>query len=422
MKKYKKGLIAVCMVALLVGSTGCGIGKRTTKGIYQEDGDYLITVAFVGGGQDSQWKEANLESLRSVLIEENGYEFLWEDAKLDQSEQMKAMRKYIEEGVDYLILDPVIETGWEEVFQEAKDAMIPVIVSNHHVDVEDTSLYQCWIGGNFRKEGETAAKWLEDELKEEEKDEEDVEEDDTDLDEEADEAQSADGSAETQKEGEDRKADPQSGSEAPETETGEKEKSIKEPEREGDGVKETEGDEKQTKKEEPEEKEKLHHLAVIQGPIGDAMQMERTEGFGTVAMKHPEWIMAAQQTAEGRKDLAKEVTRMFLEDNPEIDILVAESDEMALGSIEAITEMGKTCGPEGEIKILSYGAGSDILEAMKAGYVNAAFENDPLIGPRIAEIIQRLESGVPIEKQQYMKGSTIDASMDIEEVLRDRAY
>ncbi len=56
-----------------------------------------------------------------------------------------------------------METGWEAVLQEAQEAGIPVILSDRMMDV-DESLYECWVGGNFIKEGEDAGKWLADYL------------------------------------------------------------------------------------------------------------------------------------------------------------------------------------------------------------------------------------------------------------------
>lgn len=53
--------------------------------------------------------------------------------------------------MDYIILDPVVETGWEAVLEEAKEAGIPVILSDRTVEVGDESLYSCWVGSNFVK-------------------------------------------------------------------------------------------------------------------------------------------------------------------------------------------------------------------------------------------------------------------------------
>ena len=145
--RIRRALALLTAVAAVVGAAGCGSGERRGGGVYLEDDDYLITVGFSQSGEDSPWKTANTESLKSTLIEDNGYELLWEDAQEDQEAQIATLRSFIEQGVDYIVLDPIVETGWETVLKEAEEAAIPVIISNRQIDVEDTSLYTCWLGG-----------------------------------------------------------------------------------------------------------------------------------------------------------------------------------------------------------------------------------------------------------------------------------
>ena len=54
--------------------------------------------------------------------------------------------------------------------------------------------------------------------------------------------------------------------------------------------------------------------------------------------------------------------------------------------------------------------------------LNATFECNPLHGPRVAEIIQKLEKGEEVEKIQYVDEAYFDTSMDLEEILKTRAY
>lgn len=137
---------------------------------------------------------------------------------------------------------------------------------------------------------------------------------------------------------------------------------------------------------------------------------------------NPNWIMLAQQTGEASKKTGKEVMALFLETHSNIDVVIAENDEMAFGAIEAIKDAGKTCGPKGDIIVISYGAGKKELEAMKAGELNAAVECNPLYGPKIAEIIQKLDSGVSLDKKQYVDEAYFDTSMDLDEALTVRKY
>ncbi|MCD8012746.1 MAG: ABC transporter substrate-binding protein [Lachnospiraceae bacterium] len=155
------GLTVLSVAALLAGC-----GNQTTVQTETEASDDLISVAFSEVGAESDWRVANSESMRSTFTTENGYEFYFEDAKGKQENQITTLRNYILQGVDYIVLAPVIETGWDEVLEEAAEAEIPVIVVDRMVDVEDETLYTAWVGSDFKKEGEMAVGWLENYLEE----------------------------------------------------------------------------------------------------------------------------------------------------------------------------------------------------------------------------------------------------------------
>ncbi|MCB5719034.1 substrate-binding domain-containing protein, partial [Lactonifactor longoviformis] len=122
--------------------------------------DDLIVVGYAQVGAESDWRTANTESFKSTFTEENGYKLIFDDAQQKQENQIKAIRSFIQQDVDYIVVAPVVETGWETVLQEAKEAGIPVILSDRQMDLSDDSLYTCWVGGNFVKEGEDAGDWL----------------------------------------------------------------------------------------------------------------------------------------------------------------------------------------------------------------------------------------------------------------------
>ena len=118
------------------------------------DGE-LITVGYAQVGAESDWRTANTESFKSTFTEENGYKLIFDDAQQKQENQIKAIRSFIQQGVDYIVVAPVVETGWETVLEEANEAGIPVILSDRQMQLSDDSLYEAWVGGNFVKEGET---------------------------------------------------------------------------------------------------------------------------------------------------------------------------------------------------------------------------------------------------------------------------
>ena len=123
------------------------------------DGD-LITVGYAQVGAESDWRTANTESFKSTFTEENGYKLIFDDAQQKQENQIKAIRSFIQQDVDYIVLAPVTETGWDAVLGEAKQAGIPVIIVDRMVDVKDDSLYTAWVGSNFELEGKKAAAYL----------------------------------------------------------------------------------------------------------------------------------------------------------------------------------------------------------------------------------------------------------------------
>ena len=150
----KKKIVSALLTATLV----CGMCVIPAVGVAAADD--TITVGFSQVGAESDWRTANTESMKSTFSEENGYNLIFDDAQQKQENQLTAIRNFIQQEVDYILLAPVTETGWDTVLQEAKDADIPVIIVDRMVDVSDDSLYTTWIGTDSLLEGRKAAEWL----------------------------------------------------------------------------------------------------------------------------------------------------------------------------------------------------------------------------------------------------------------------
>lgn len=301
-------------------------------------GDGYIVVGFSQVGSESDWRIGNTESFRSIFTEENGYYLLFEDGQQKQENQLKSIRNFILQEVDYIILDPIVETGWDAVLQEAKDAGIPVILADRSVKVEDEDLYTCWVGSNFHEEGCRAGEWLLDYLEEQGRSEETI------------------------------------------------------------------------------------NIVTLQGTIDSSAQIGRTEGFKSILDTQANWNMMEYQSADFTQAKGKEVMSYFLEKYDDIDVLVSENDNMTFGAVEAIREAGRTCGPDGEIIILSFDSVRAAMEAMLQGEIHVDFECNPILGPKVEEIIRRLEKGEAVEKIQYVEEQYFDTSMDLEKIMETRTY
>ncbi len=123
-----------------------------------------LTVGFSQIGAESAWRTAETESIRGEAAK-RGVNLKFADAQQKQENQIRALRTFIAQKVDAIILAPVVESGWEPVLKEAKRAGIPVILVDRGVEVSDESLYTTLIASDFVEEGRLAARWLAEHMK-----------------------------------------------------------------------------------------------------------------------------------------------------------------------------------------------------------------------------------------------------------------
>lgn len=154
----KKRIIAVGLLVLALILGGCK--SATPTGGNTTDGQKRIVVGFSQIGSESNWRKANTVSMNQALSEENGFRLIFADAQQKRDKQITAVRDFIKQGVDYILVAPVTEDGWDEVLTEAKKANIPVIIVDRMINVTDESLFTCWVGTNSRKESDLAVDWM----------------------------------------------------------------------------------------------------------------------------------------------------------------------------------------------------------------------------------------------------------------------
>ena len=215
------------------------------------------------------------------------------------------------------MIAPVTEDGWDTVLEEAKDAGIPVIVVDRMINVKDDSLYTCWVGSDFEKEGRAAADWL-----------------------------------------------------------------VKYMEARGEGS-------------------DHHQIAILKGTIGSTAEIGRTKGFNEAIKKYQNYEIVSEQLGDFIQTKGKKAMEFCLQKNPDIDVVIAQNDNMAFGAIEAIEEIGKKPGKD--IAIVSFDAVKAAFEAMIEGKLNVSIECNPLHGPRVAEIAKKIMSGESVDKLQYVE-------------------
>lgn len=156
--KSQKIIILLVAVFIMILS-GCG-GAASGSGEKAGASDDKIVIGFSQVGAESGWRTAETESIKESAAKDPEIELKFSDGQQKQENQIKALRSFIAQKVDVIALAPVVETGWENVLQEAKEADIPVILLDREIEVSDDSLYTSFIGSDFILEGENGAKKL----------------------------------------------------------------------------------------------------------------------------------------------------------------------------------------------------------------------------------------------------------------------
>jgi len=160
--KYKKSLVISIFVFLSIILAGLLIYLFTTRNEWNqkpmEKKEGTIILGFSQIGSESAWRTRNTESIFEAAAE-NNIQILFDDAQQKQANQLKAIRSFIVYQVDVIAFVPIVETGWDNVLQEAKDANIPVIIVDRQID-SDPSLYECFVGENSYSEGQKVGLFL----------------------------------------------------------------------------------------------------------------------------------------------------------------------------------------------------------------------------------------------------------------------
>lgn len=301
-----------------------------------------IIVGFSQIGSESDWSTANSQSIKDEAAK-RGVDLRFSDGQQQQENQTKALRSFIQQKVDVIIVSPVINTGWKEVLEEAKAADIPVILSGREIDVDDPSLYATFVGSDFVEEGKNAARWF---------------------------------------------------------------------------IEHTTGDLK---------------VFELQGTPGASCATERKKGFDEAIAAHPRIKIIASQDGAFTQAKGKEVMEAFLKTpaSEGVNALYAHNDNMALGAIQAIKAAGRKPGTD--IKIVSIDAVRGAFEAMIAGELNCTIECNPLLGPKLFDVVEAILAAkklnaiatkhklLPTSALEALSGKAFEKRLSVKEGVFDQS-
>ena len=345
-KKLKRicTFLLVCILTSLTFS-GCGLGafSEIERSSDEEEAETiprdenLIVVGISQLGSESVWRVANTQSIQETFSQENGYFMIFDNARQRQENQIKAVRSFISQRVDYIVIAPVIEEGWETVLEEAKEAGIPVIIMDRAISVKDDTLYTTHVGTDQKEEGLKAGRWLESELS------------------------------------------------------------------------------RRGRTKEPID------IVVLQGTKGSSAQRGRSLGFDTIFDQHENWNILTVRDGDFTVSKGREEMEDVLKKFPDFDVLYCQNDDMAIGALEVLKAHGISTGVDGDVIVISIDATRDGLKLVQDGVINVDIECNPIQGEAISDVIKRLESGRPCEKEYFVeeKVFTID---NVNDYIDSRTY
>jgi len=340
MKKY-----LACFLMVFIGVfylTGCGQAKEgvQSKDLHRMNAPVydagFITVGFIQTGKESDWRDANTNDYLNTFIAEKGYQLIYIDGNSSFERQIKAAYDLIAQRVDYIIIDPIVEDGWEDVLKLAKENNIPVILADRGVSADD-SLYECFIGSDFKAEGVKAAKWLEAYLEENGRQREDI------------------------------------------------------------------------------------NIVILEGTEGASAAIGRTEGLMSEIEKHDSWRVVTRQCANFTQGEGKNVMEQILQSYKDIDVVIAENDNMMFGAMKAMAHAGVDYGVKGKVITISFDALQEAFRLMKSGDLMVSVECNPLIAGIAERVIQDLEQGKEVGKLQYVEESVFTYK-NAARYINDRKY
>lgn len=143
--------LALCALAVL-GMGGCGRPEPVPE-------QPKVIVGFAQLGAESGWRVGNTKDIQAAA-ERAGVQLMYKNAEQKQENQIKAIRAFIASQVDVIAFAPIVEDGWDNVLREAKEAGIPVLLTDRFIQTRDESLFVGFIGSDFLQEGKAAGEFL----------------------------------------------------------------------------------------------------------------------------------------------------------------------------------------------------------------------------------------------------------------------
>ena len=159
-------------------------------------------------------------------------------------------------------------------------------------------------------------------------------------------------------------------------------------------------------------------IVELEGTTGSSPANDRKKGFDDVMAKHDNMTIVASQSGDFARDLGRQVMETLLQAHPDVNIVYAHNDEMAIGAIQALELAGRK--PGDDVLVVSIDGTRDALQAIIDGKMGVTVESSPFFGPLACEVMTRYANGEEIEHWVQVKDRIFTAENAADHI--DEAY
>lgn len=139
------------------------------------------------------------------------------------------------------------------------------------------------------------------------------------------------------------------------------------------------------------------NVVIIHGPMGQSPEIKRKEGVQKALLdENPGIKVLAEQTANWKRDEAMALTEDWLQQFPDLKVILSQNDDMAMGALQAVEAAGKL----DDITIVGVDAIPDALQAVKDGKLACTvFQDSKGQGAKSVDIALDLAKGGTSDKE-----------------------
>ncbi|WP_102126932.1 ABC transporter substrate-binding protein [Deinococcus planocerae] len=130
------------------------------------------------------------------------------------------------------------------------------------------------------------------------------------------------------------------------------------------------------------------------GTTGSSPANDRRKGFEDAVKGNAKVRILASQTGDFARDKGRQVMETLLQAHPDVNVVYAHNDEMAIGAIAALEAAGKKPGKD--VMIMSIDGGREIVQLVVDGKVNYVVECNPRFGPKAFATLKDYAAGKKI--------------------------